>query len=222
MSNITTSQVVNLFTALSGGVQPYDPCTTWAGGYTANDGSTGSIPINGGPYSIGTPWIDSPGPCAGPVGKGSLTGTFRPNGFIGEVSMWVNGKDASGISDMSNYLTYGIELPTAFFVNAGNDQSGTSDEYTLSGTINGGTAPFTYLWEILSGPFIGDWNFVPNDTSLNTIITGLTVDGTYVIRLTGTDGGAQTSQDTLSITVSGQLEPGPGPGAFVISYVMGV
>ncbi len=219
MSNITTSQVVNLFTALSGGVQPYDPCTTWAGGYTANDGSTGSIPINGGPYSVGTPWIDSPGPCAGPAGKGSLTGTFRPNGFIGEVSMWVNGKDASGISDMSNYLTYGIELPTAFFVNAGVDQSGTSTEYTLSGTTNGGTAPFTYLWELLSGPLLIDENFVPNPTSLNTTITGLSENGTYVIRLTGTDGGALTSQDTLSITVSGQAEP--PPPTFVVNYDIG-
>lgn len=214
MSNITTLQTIALSTALSGGVQPYDPCATWVGVYTdLNDGTTGSIPINGGPYSTGTPWIDSPGACAGPVGKGSLTGTFRPNGFTGEVDLWVYGKDASGIADGSNILTYGVVESTALLVNAGLDQTVvgpapvTANLSTSSAT--GGTSPYSWLW-VQSGTGPSPSPSIDNNVAQHPNITNLYTNGVYTFQCTVTDSTSPvplTGTDSVAITVTGADDP---------------
>lgn len=217
MSNITTLQTIALSTALSGGVQPYDPCATWVGVYTdLNDGSTGSIPINGGPYSTGTPWIDSPGACAGPVGKGSLTGTFRPNGFTGNVDLWVYGKDASGIADGSNILTYGVVEATALLVNAGLDQTvvgpGPVTANLSTSSATGGTPPYSWSW-VQTGVSPMPSPSIDNIVAQHPNITDLYTNGVYTFQCTVTDSTVPvslTGTDSVAITVSGGTPP-PNP-----------
>ena len=203
---ITTMQTVFLNTTLSGGVQPYDPCTTWMGSYTAGNGTTGTLPINGGPYSNGFAYIQSSN-CVS--GNGTLTGTFYPNGFTGAVGLWVYAKDASGLSDESNHLEYNVILETQFNVAAGSDATISNTTYTLQGAISGGSVPYTSSWVTQIKP-AGAPNPVFTPSAVGTtvpVVTNLTTDGTYTFRLNGADSAGHTGIDSVNITVTGQTPP---------------
>jgi hypothetical protein len=200
---ITTLQTVLLNTTLSGGIQPYDPCTTWVGSYTAGNGSTGAIPVNF--QAVGTPYIQSSN-CVS--GNGALTGAFYPNGFTGDVGLWVYAKDASGIADESNHLEYTVILQNTFNVSAGPDVTTNSTSYTLAGAISGGVLPHTAVWSVVSQPTGSALvEFVPDEFQLNAEATSLDTNGFYTFRLNGADSGGQTGTDTMKVKVQGQAPP---------------
>ena len=200
---ITTLQTVSLNTTLSGGIQPYDPCTTWMGSYTAGNGTTGMLPINGNPYPPGVAYIES---SSGVCPLGSLTGTFYPNGFTGDVGLWVYAKDASGIADESNHLEYTVILEDAFNVSAGPDVTINNTSYTLQGAISGGTQPYNFSWATITKPS-GAPNPVYTPTYVGVtgpLVTNLVTDGTYTFRLAGADSASHTGSDSVNIVVTGQ------------------
>lgn len=87
--------------------------------------------------------------------------------------------------------------------NAGSDQSISlpTTSVTLSGSGTDSETSVTYAWTRISGP---NTPTIVSSTSASTSVTGLTV-GTYVFRLTVTDGGSLTATDDVSIVV------GPAP-----------
>ena len=197
-------QTVFLNTTLSGGVQPYDPCTTWAGSYTASNGTTGLLYINGGPYVSGNPYIQSSN-CVS--GNGTLTGTFYPNGFTGAVGIRVYAKDASGIADESNYLEYSVIPEFQFNVSAGPDVTISNTSYTLQGAISGGTPPYTSSWTTMFKPVGTFPSYAPSSSVTGPFVANLVVDGTYTFRLSGADSAGHTGSDSVNVFVTGQTPP---------------
>ena len=221
MSQINTSQTIFLNTTLSGGVQPYDPCATWTGNYIAGNGTTGMLPINGNPYPSGVAYIETSGPCVsqGPA-RGSLTGRFYPNGFTGTVNFWTTAKDASGLSDESNHLTYDVVALSALLVNAGSDQfvNGNPPPIFLNGAnVSGGSNSYTYSWnQSFFNPAFTSFN---NALTLNpSPVTGASSNGAYTYTLTATDTvTGLTGSDSVVINVSGNTPPNPNPfGTFSV------
>jgi hypothetical protein len=219
MSQINTSQTIFLNTTLSGGVQPYDPCATWTGNYIAGNGTTGDIPVNF--QSVGTPYIETEGPCVlqGPS-RGSLTGKFYPNGFTGTVNFWTTAKDASGITDESNQLSYTVVALSALTVNAGPDQfvNGNPPPILLNGaSVSGGGGSYTYSWsQSFSNPALTYFN---NALTLNpSPVTGASSNGAYTYTLTATDTvTGLTGSDSVVINVTGNTPPNPNPyGTFSV------
>jgi len=210
MSQINTSQTIFLSTTLSGGVQPYDPCATWTGNYVAGNGATGMMPINSTGIP-GTPYIETTGPCVsqGPT-RGSLTGKFYPNGFTGTVNFWTTAKDASGLSDESNQLTYDVVALSALTVNAGTDQFVSGNPPTIflnAASVSGGSNSYTYSWDqSFSNPDVVYFN---NALTLNpSPLTGAAVNGAYTFNLNATDTvTGLTGSDSIVITVSGNAPP---------------
>ena len=227
MSQINTLQTILLNTTLSGGVQPYDPCATWAGDYIAANGTTGMLPINGGPYSNGFAYIETTGPCVsqGPA-RGSLTGRFYPNGFTGTVNFWTTAKDASGVNDESNHLTYEVVALNALTVNAGDDQfvNGNPPSILLNGaSVSGGGGSYTYMWSApLTNPYINT-PFSPSTLVLNPGVGNLAANGNYTFTLTATDTvTGLTGSDSVIINVSGNIPPPVvGPEAALWLYSRG-
>ena len=221
MSQINTSQTIFLNTTLSGGVQPYDPCATWTGNYIAGNGTTGMLPINGNPYPPGVAYIETSGPCVsqGPA-RGSLTGRFYPNGFTGTVNFWTSAKDASGITDESNQLSYTVVAISTLTVNAGPDQfiNGNPPPIFLNGaSVSGGSNSYTYSWnQSFSNPALTTFN---NALTLNpSPVTGASGNGAYTYTLTATDTvTGLTGSDSVVINVSGNTPPNPNPfGTFSV------
>ena len=222
MSQINTSQTIFLNTTLSGGVQPYDPCATWTGNYIAGNGTTGMLPINGNPYLSGVAYIETSGPCVsqGPA-RGSLTGRFYPNGFTGTVNFWTTAKDASGLSDESNQLSYTVVAISALTVNAGPDQfvNGNPPNILLNGAnVSGGGGSYTYAWSApLTNPYIYT-PFSPSTLVLNPGVGNLAANGAYTFTLTATDTvTGLTGSDSVVINVSGNAPPPPPPNILSFS-----
>jgi hypothetical protein len=89
-------------------------------------------------------------------------------------------------------------------VNAGGNATVCSSSTTLTGTESGTTGPGTPTWTFLSGPV------VPTILSPNTLVTnvtGMTVDGSYVFRLSR-NCGTGTAISTVTITAH------PRPASF--------
>jgi hypothetical protein len=224
MANIYSTQTVYLYTTVSGGLQPYDQCARWAGGWTANNGTTGALTVT--PPGPGLPYIDSNNtPCAIPgTDGGSLTGTLMPNGFTGSVSVWVDVADSSGIFKESNTKTYTVLPVTALVVNAGPDRaiSGVGPNYlTITGAgATGGTPPYTWAW---SQDFPGDnpeISYFTTSTSQNPDIEEFNSNGIYYFQLTATDSLGQTGTDEMQVTVTGATPPAPPIPAAAISWSM--
>jgi len=102
--------------------------------------------------------------------------------------------------------------PTA---NAGGSQSITLPTSTVTLTGSGSDTDGTiaaYLWTKISGPSAGT---ITSPTSATTTVTGLTIAGTYVYRLTVTDNEGATGFNDASITVSaaGNISPTANAGA---------
>jgi hypothetical protein len=234
MANINSNQTVALSTVVTGGLQPYDQCARWAGGWTANNGTTGILGV-GPVVPTFTPYIDSNNtPCAIPgTDGGSLTGTLMPNGFTGSISVWVDVADSSGIFKESNTKSYTVLPVTALIVNAGPDYalSGPGPHYFSVGgaTASGGTPPYTYLWTQtypgnpersfftpgipISGPFTRN-----QSTALLPDLEEFTSNGTYNFQLTATDSSGQTGTDSMQVVVTGATPPPLGPSLDQITY----
>lgn len=86
--------------------------------------------------------------------------------------------------------------------NAGNDQTITlpTNQVSLSGTASGGTSPYRYNWQKISGGKIGR---ITSPNSQTTNVTGL-VQSVYKFKLTVTDNHHPTRHafDTVQITVN--------------------
>lgn len=236
MANIYSTETVSLYTTVSGGLQPYDQCARWAGGWTANTGATGTLTVGATPSNI--PFIDSNNtPCASPgTSGGSLTGTLQPNGFTGTISVWVDVADSSGIFKESNTKTYTVEPVGSLIVNAGYDAAfgGPGPHYlTISSAgVTGGVPPYTYLWtqsypsgSVPPGNPVNPERtyFTPGPAPLFQTSTSLFPDmeefnsnGTYNFQLTATDSSGQTGTDSMQVTVTGATPPpAPIPAAAV-------
>jgi len=222
MANINSNQSVALSTVVAGGVQPYDQCARWGGGWTANNGTTGALTVGATPPNI--PFLDSSNtPCFSPgTSGGSLTGTLVANGFTGAISVSVNVADSSGIFKQSNIKEYNSLPVTALIVDAGPDLSinGVGPNLaaiTLAG-VTGGVAPYTYLWT-QSYPSGTPANpertyFTPgpaplfqNSTALLPDLEEFNLNGTYYFQLTATDSLGNTGTDSMQVTVTGATPP---------------
>ena len=211
MSNINTSQTVYLYTTLSGGIQPYDQCARWAGGWTASNGNTGTLAV--GPAGSNIPYLDSNNtPCAIPgTDGGSLTGTLMPNGFTGDIGVWVEAADSEGVYAESNHKYYTVIPLTGVLAYAGPDQAisgvGPNTVSFNGATASGGTPPYTYEWSAsLANPYLYN-TFSPNIYALNPTNTGFYVDGTYQFSLKVTDSMGATGTDSLNVNVTGATPP---------------
>ena len=213
MANITSNQTILLTTTLHGGVEPYSTCARWGGSYTANSGATGTLGVI--PQSPGIPYITSSGiVCSSGTGAGTLTGTFYPNGFTGEVGMLVYAKDAVGVeASISAPLTYTVipySGPLQFIVQAGDDININGIDYTSPNPqIDGGVIPYTYLWQTTSYPS-GSQPAIINDTIQRPTFANLTINGTYVFKLTSNDSKVptpNTGQDSMNVIVTGNTDP---------------
>jgi hypothetical protein len=225
MANINSNQTVNLYTTVTGGLQPYDQCARWSGSYTASNGNTGPIVVSTAPFAPpNAPFIESNNtPCSIPgTDGGSLTGTLVANGFTGSISVWVDVADSSGIFKESNTKSYTVLPVTALIVNAGPD-------YALSGagphnfsvggaTASGGSPPYTYLWtQSWPGTNPERSFFTPGtfpfatSTALLPDLKEFNSNGTYNFQLTATDNSGQTGTDSMQVTVTGATPPPLGP-----------
>ena len=217
MSNITINQTIFLNTTLYGGVQPYDYCARWVGSYTASNGSTGLMPINPLVVANGVPYISSDGPCSVTPTKGSLTGLFEPNGFTGNINIWVYGKDAVGLEDISNVITYGVLSPGALVVNAGPDSivAGPATSVNFTGaTATGGLPPYTYSWSVPIGSSNPSSTTIQLTTDLQPTVLGFSQDGVYTYQILVTDNNGITGTDIKIVTASGYT-PAPLPSTDV-------
>lgn len=222
--NILSNQKADLSTVLSGGIQPYDPCTRWEGGYTASNGTTGLIAATGTTAAAGTPYIESSNsPCAIPgTNKASLTGIFRPNGFTGTANVWVYVKDASGVEGESNHISYNVLPSASLVVYAGPDQTVTTGGpviLPLSGaTASNGTPPYTWEWTAsLLNP--EPTYFTPDEFQQTPDVEEFLTNGVYTYNLLVTDAIGQTGTDSVTVTVSGNISP-IGPEAVEWNYTV--
>jgi hypothetical protein len=223
MAQISSLETVYLYTTVSGGLQPYDQCARWAGGWTANNGTTGILQV--GPPGPGLPYIDSTNtPCLSPgTSGGSLTGTLIPNGFTGTISVWVDVADSSGIFKESNTKSYTVEPAGALVVNAGPNQSINGNPPTIflnAASVTGGSNSYTYSWnQSFSNPTVTYFN---NALTLNpSPVTGASSNGAYTYTLTATDTvTGLTGSDSVVINVSGNTPP-PSYGSFSVSNQSG-
>ena len=237
MPNIYSTETVNLYTTVSGGIQPYDQCARWAGGWTANSGLTGTLQV-GLSAPANTPYINSNNtPCASPgTSGGSLTGTLQPNGFTGNISVWVNVADSSGIFKESNTKTYTVEPVGALIVNAGPDYAisgaGQSIIAVSGATATGGVPQYTYLWTQTYPGNPERTFFTPGiptvsspgvfarsqSTALLPELEEFNSNGTYNFQLTATDNSGQTGTDNMQVVVTGATPPVLAPTAASIIW----
>src|SRR5688572_26629384 len=84
-------------------------------------------------------------------------------------------------------------------VSAGSDQplSEGATSTTLSGTASASSGISAYLWTRTSGP---NSPTIVTATSATTSVTGMVI-GTYVFRLTATDGNGLTAYDEMQVTI---------------------
>jgi len=89
--------------------------------------------------------------------------------------------------------------------NAGTDKTIKlpTNSVSMSGTASGGDGNLTYAWSQISGPSTAS---VSGGTTLTPTYSNL-VQGTYVLRLTVTDGDGDTSTDDISVIVNPNLIP---------------
>lgn len=90
-------------------------------------------------------------------------------------------------------------------VNAGADATGDIGEVLDrdDASASGGAGPLTYAWTVESGPGTAVWS---DATALQPWLH-FNLSGTYVIRLTVTDG-VDTVYDEATITIRGRVVPG--------------
>lgn len=108
------------------------------------------------------------------------------------------------LMDTTGGATPANTSPTA---NAGSDQTITlpTAAVTLSGSGSDAETSVTYAWTRVSGP---NTPTIVSASSASTSVTGL-IEGTYVFRLTVTDGGSLTATDDITITVNPAAPVGP-------------
>ncbi|MDX2045896.1 MAG: AbfB domain-containing protein [Chitinophagaceae bacterium] len=158
-------------------------------------------------------WSKLSGPTGGAITSPSSAGTtvtgLTEGIYVFRLTVTDN-NGATGTDDVQVTVNGPNQLPTA---NAGTDQTIALPTTTVtlsgSGTDPDGTIS-TYAWSKVSGPATGT---ITSPSSAGTTITGLSIQGIYVFRLTVTDNSGGTGTDDIQITVEQGTNQSPDANA---------
>ena len=166
---------------------------------------TGTATGNGGATINTLTWKESSGPATATISSpASLSTTVSGLTVAGSYVFTLyatdnNGKSANG----SMTVAVKAATTTAPTVSAGGDPSITlpTSSVTLTGsaTGNNGATIKSVSWKESSGPATAT---IASPTSVTTVISGLTVVGTYVFTLTATDNNNLTSSGSVDVVVN--------------------
>jgi Secretion system C-terminal sorting domain/PKD domain len=167
-------------------------------------------------------WVKIAGPVSGSITNPSSVTTSVTGLVQGLYSFELTVTDNNGATDKDTMQVRVNIAPNIHpIARAGNDQSIT---YPTTISILDGSASVdpdgtitTYAWLKISGPIQG---IVANPSQAKTAIIGL-IQGVYLFELTVTDNSGATGKDTVSVEVTGTIEPAvrlyPNPATSIIN-----
>jgi gliding motility-associated-like protein len=169
-----------------------------------NANGTISTTASGGTPTYTYAWSGGADPVANPVG-------LSPGGYTVTVT---------DMNDCTETFTINVDTPSGLLATAvatpASCNGGTDGTVTV--TVNGGTAPFGYIWDPTSIPddetaptdlAAGDYGVTVSDASGCTFVTSATVEEPEEITIVGntTDENCGESDGTISTNVQGGTEP---------------
>jgi hypothetical protein len=107
------------------------------------------------------------------------------------------------------YAEVNVTLSAAPTASAGTNQTITlpTSQVTLSGSATAASGhTVTYAWTKVSGP---GTQSISNNTTLTPTVSGMTIAGTYVFKLTVTQDDGQVAESTVTIIVNDNIPPVP-------------
>ena len=165
----------------------------------------GTVTDDGKPGPVTTTWTKVNGPGTVTFGDAAAQDTTASFSVDGNYTLRLTASDGALTSTDTVKVTVAPDPNTAPVVNAGADMTVVlPSSANLDGTVtdDGRPGPVTTTWSMVSGPgTVTFGNAAAQDTTAS-----FSVDGTYSLRLTASDG-ALTASDTVKVTVN----PAPPP-----------
>ena len=171
---------------------------------------SGTAAGNGGATIAGLSWKESSGPATATIGSpASLNTAVSGMTVAGNYVFTLYATDNKGKSaNASVTVTVNAASGAAPNVSAGQGQAITLplSSATLTGTAsgNGGATVAGLSWKESSGPATAT---LASPSSLNTVVSGLTVAGSYVFTLYATDNTGKSANASVTVTVNGATAP---------------
>jgi len=164
---------------------------------------TGTATGNGGATIAALNWKQETGPVTATIGSPyslntSITGMTVTGSYVFKLTA-TDSRGQTGNGSMTVTIGVATQAPT---VSAGKGQtiSLPSTSVIVNGTAtgNGGAYLVALNWKQETGPVTAT---IGSPYSLSTSITGMTVAGSYIFKLTGTDNKGQTGNGSMTVTI---------------------
>ncbi len=204
MAVITMLGATALLALTAGCPQPPTPITVDAGAdQTVDVGATGTATaiVSNATGTVTYQWmITSPGGVTGSSTDATVSFT---GSAAGAATLTVTASDSgtgTSATDSATITFVSVTPPPALSADAGADQSvAVGSIVQLTGAAVGGTAPYAFQWQQISGPV----QTIDPATGAGAVLTVIgAASGTAIFQLTVTDGAAQTATDTVTVTVT--------------------